>query len=106
MLGCRLLALRLPLLTTSARVFAGKPVGAAVRLRQPISPLLRTAASQASATTTAPEMAEANGGSVTAEEVEQLRQQLETLQVRSPRSHAHPHAQPPLPAPPPAARCR
>lgn len=81
--GCRLLA---RLTGGSARALAGRPLSVTSRLGQssPIRP--RTHAQRqalcAAASTTTDKMAATNGTSVTPEEVEALRKQLEELQVR------------------------
>ena len=114
MQGCQRLLARLPTLT--ARAVAGKPLGPTARASA--THLLRSRGAQqrqclcaaAQPPSVAPDkMAQSNGGSVTSEEVEQLRAQLETLQVRAMRHCAHAHMPPPacrrLPLLPAAACC-
>ena len=107
MQGCQRLLARLPTLT--ARAVAGKPLGAAARVGA-THPLRTRGAQQRQCLCTAAavppivatdKMATSNGGSVTSEEVEQLRAQLETLQVRAVACQPAMHM--PLPA---RARCR
>ena len=81
MLGCRLLALR-PLLLPSARALAGRPLSATRAISQPSLRVQRAALCTASAGVGTDTMATANGSSAALEEVEALRQQLESLQVR------------------------
>ena len=108
MQGCQRLLARLPSLT--ARAVAGKPLGATARVsathllrsRGPQQRQCLCAAAQPPSVAS-DKMAQSKGGSVTSEEVEQLRAQLETLQVRAMRQTMH--MPPPARPPPPAAAC-